>query len=276
MAQKTVKARTETKWWGAKDREKGRFSILELVKKGTLDLQTASILWLVVERKGSIIIASETPETGRTTLLSALLDLFPPSHTPLYIYGREPDLAALEETSPDNCYILAPEFGTRRAAYIWGKSISKIFKEVDKGYSLGTTLQADSPEEVFHFLRSKPISVSEKLFTNIDVIVNMRLAQGIRVIHRRVCQLTVTLPLTDKAKHRFTTLVGWEPDSDSHMHLRSSEALSTLALRLKMSENELEANLVSKRRRLNAWMDIGITKTGELSKALAKYYESRE
>ena len=276
MAQKTVKIRTETKWWGAKDREKGRLSILDLVKKGTLDLQTASVLWLVVERKGSIIIASEAPETGRTTLLSALLDLFPPSYTPLYMYGREPDFGMLKETDPDNCYILAPEFGTKRAAHIWGKHISNIFKAVSKGYSLGTTLHADSPEEVFHFLRSKPISVSEKLFTNIDVIVNMRLAQGIRITHRRVCQLTVTMPSADKGGHRFATLVGWEPDTDSHMHLRSPEALSALALRLKMDEDELGESLVIRRRRLKAWMDMGITKTGDLSKAVAKYYGSQE
>ncbi|MDA1188340.1 MAG: hypothetical protein O2854_01475 [Chloroflexi bacterium] len=281
MAQKTpitpkAKTRNEAKWWGAKDREKGRHSVLELVKKGTIDIETTAVLWLLMERKGSVVIASETPETGRTTLLSALLDLLPPSYTPIYLYGKDPDLAELKESDPESSYVLAPELGPDAAAHIWGKHVSSIFKTLDKGYSLATTVRADSPEEVFHLLQSKPVSLSEKLCNNIHAVVNMRLAQGVRVIHRRVCQVTVTGPVNGSKDYRMVTLVGWEPDSDSHMHMRSPETRSALAGRLNMDEDAMEEEITARRRRLKAWYDMGITSTNDLAKALDKYYNSRE
>ncbi|MBM3943860.1 MAG: hypothetical protein FJ317_00010 [SAR202 cluster bacterium] len=272
----TQKARNETKWWGAKGRETNRPSILNLVKSSTLDVEMAAVLWLLMERKGSVVVASEAPQVGKTTFLSALLDLMPPWYNAVYVYGKDADLGPLKENKPGSSYILAPELGPDSAAHVWGKSVVSIFKAMDKGFSLGTTFRADSPEEVFTTLQGKPASVPQKLLGNVHAIVNLRLVQGVRSVNRRVCQLTLTSHAEKGDGWRLVTLTGWEPDSDSHIHMKSSETRSALAARMEMDGDELEEDLTARQRRLRAWLDIGLTGTEDLRKAITKHYRSRE
>ena len=53
--------------WGLPGRGAGRLSILDLVGNNTLDLRLASLLWLLVEKKASVIVAAAPQLAGKTT-----------------------------------------------------------------------------------------------------------------------------------------------------------------------------------------------------------------
>ena len=50
--------RDSTAWWGETGRESNRPSLLGMVKNNTLDLRLAALLWLLIERRTSMIFAS--------------------------------------------------------------------------------------------------------------------------------------------------------------------------------------------------------------------------
>ena len=269
MAQKT---RNETKWWGETGRAEKRLSLLDLVKNGTLDVETAALLWLLVEKKGSLIVASQAPLAGKTTLLTALVDFIPPKYQPVYVYGGGSDSVPPADSKPSATYLLASELGPGNVS---GKSLVGLFKALSNGFSLGATVRADSPEEVFRTLSSGRAAVPGEHLARLHLIVNLRLVQGTRSINRRVSQLTLIAP-RDGSGWRMVTLAGWEPDDDSYIHMNSPETRETLASRLKMGADELDEELAGRSRRLKAWLDIRLTNAEQLRQAVLKYYDLRD
>ncbi|MBM3948839.1 MAG: hypothetical protein FJ312_06320 [SAR202 cluster bacterium] len=269
MAQK---ARNEAKWWGEEGRAQKRLSLLDLVKNHTLDVETAALLWLLIEKKSSVIVASQAPQAGKTTLLTALSDFIPPKYQPVYVYGGSSDAVPPADAKPNSTYLLASELGTGSVS---GKSLVGLFKALTKGYSLGATLRADSPEEVFRALSTGRTPVPAEQIARLHAIVNLRLVQGTRSINRRVSQLTLTVP-RDGSGWRMVTLAGWEPDDDSHIHMNSPETRETLASRLKMDAGDLDEELATRARRLQAWLDIRLTNAEQLRQAVLKYYDLRD
>ncbi|MCH7802101.1 MAG: hypothetical protein IIC24_11250, partial [Chloroflexi bacterium] len=69
---------TANDWWGGEGRSKNRLTILDLISNNTLSTELAALLWLLVEHKTSIITAAGPQLAGKTTLLTALLDLARP------------------------------------------------------------------------------------------------------------------------------------------------------------------------------------------------------
>ena len=76
-------------WWGGEDRASGRPSLLGLIENGTMDLRTAALLWLLVDCKSSILAAAGPQLAGKTTLLTTLLDLMPPTYRRILTRGRQ-------------------------------------------------------------------------------------------------------------------------------------------------------------------------------------------
>ena len=77
----------EANWWGGHHRSDDRLTLLDLVRNRTLDLDTAALLWLLVENRSSIVVAAAPQLAGKTTLLTALIDFMPPWHEKVYTRG---------------------------------------------------------------------------------------------------------------------------------------------------------------------------------------------
>ncbi|MCI0887120.1 MAG: type II secretion system protein E, partial [Chloroflexi bacterium] len=133
-------------WWGGEDRASGRPSILGLIDNGTLDLRTGALLWLLVDRKSSILAAAGPQLAGKTTLLTALLDLMPPAYRKILTRGRQEDFSFLKDAMPEETYLLVAELSDHTPAYLWGDAVKKLFDALDMGYSMLATMHADTPE----------------------------------------------------------------------------------------------------------------------------------
>ena len=80
-------AENVARWWGGQGRSDNRLTILDLVRNDTLDVTLASLVWLLVEKKASIIVAAGPQLAGKTTFLTAALDLAPPWYEQVYTRG---------------------------------------------------------------------------------------------------------------------------------------------------------------------------------------------
>ena len=137
------------RWWG-----RGRFgepeyrmSILELVKSGSLDLRLASLLWLMMEQRASILVAAGPSFAGKTTTLNALLDFLHPDVKEVRLNGWGEDFRFLKDATPSKTYIVAEEFSDY-GDYVWGETAQKAFNLLDDGFSLGGTIHARTAKEV--------------------------------------------------------------------------------------------------------------------------------
>ena len=79
----------DTMWWNFN--RPSTLSILDLVESKTLDLKLAGLLWLIMESRASVQVASEPIYAGKTTLLHSLLDLLPPDLQWYYLRGFSED-----------------------------------------------------------------------------------------------------------------------------------------------------------------------------------------
>ncbi len=219
-------------WWGGAGREQGRLTLLDLVRNNTLDLRTAALLWLLVERKASILVGAGPRLAGKTTLLTAILDLAPPWYELVHTRGRYEDFSFLGTTTPEKTYILVPELSDHTPAYLWDAGVLTIFQAMARGYSLAATMHADSPAEVMHMLQGYPVGLPRQLMHHLHVIVNIHVdgntwpgpGSGLSDVVRRVSRVSLTMP-----GPAFLTLAELDPATDSFLHKDSSEVSHALA-----------------------------------------------
>src|SRR4030067_269140 len=103
----------------------------------------AALFWICLERRGSLIRASEPPSAGKTTILTALFAFLPPE-TQVYFtrgWGETFDLPPLSDGVPT--YILVNEISDHLPVYSWGPYVVRAFELMAEGYCLGGTLHAD-------------------------------------------------------------------------------------------------------------------------------------
>ena len=153
----------EANWWGGHRRSDDRLTLLDLVRNHTLDLATAALLWLLVENKSSIVVAAAPQLAGKTTLLTALIDLMPPWHEEVYTRGQREDFAFLPDSDPLKTYILVPELSDHTPAYLWGDRVRTLFDALQSGHSTAATMHADTPEQVIAMLKAYPVDIPDTL-----------------------------------------------------------------------------------------------------------------
>ena len=263
-------SRNDAGWWGGRDRSAGRLTLLELVKNNTLDIEMAALLWLLVEKKSSIIVAAGPQLAGKTTLLTALTDLIPPWYEKVYTRGWDEDFSFLSETESANTYILVPEFSNHTPAYLWGDELKTLFQALERGYSVAATMHADSPEEVVGMLGGHPLNIPAEQIANLHAIVNLALVYGEQGLMRRVSQITLIGPGA-----RFTLLARWDSESDIFSHIQSPDVLAAVATRLDMSQEELEADLARRGERLESRTEQDFADAGELERLVAQHYQQQ-
>ena len=73
-------ARFPEGWWGYHWEPPTPMSAVELIGTPTIDSRLMATLWAVVARRRGVMLSSEAPQAGKTTLLSALVDFLPRRH----------------------------------------------------------------------------------------------------------------------------------------------------------------------------------------------------
>ncbi|MGH2356515.1 MAG: hypothetical protein ACRDGJ_00705 [Candidatus Limnocylindria bacterium] len=129
-------------------------SAVEIVGTGSIDARLMATLWAVVARRQSVMLASEAPQAGKTTTLSALVDFLPPDSIGVFLRGWWEDFGWLDDVPRERAYLLINEMSDHLPIYVWGRNARRALALAGEGWGLGATMHADSLDEALDALRS--------------------------------------------------------------------------------------------------------------------------
>jgi hypothetical protein len=140
-------------WWGYHWSLPRPMSVVEIVESGSLDQRLMAVLWAVVSRRRGVMLSSEAPMAGKTTTLSALVDLLPAGTVGVFLRGWRRDFAWTDEVGPDRGFMLINEMSDHLPIYVWGPNALGALQLAGSGYGLGGTMHADTLGEALGALR---------------------------------------------------------------------------------------------------------------------------
>lgn len=168
---------------------------MELVRDGVLDAELAGLLWLLLEARLPVLVAG-APGSGRTTLLTALLDLLPPDARAVPLAGAVEDFAWLPEApelgwrpephghgperpvpttasvaTPATTVLLAAELGDLPPDGTWGQHARIAIRALALGYGMAATMAADRLEAVLGRLREPPVGASDDELARLGIVL---------------------------------------------------------------------------------------------------------
>lgn len=250
-------------WWGWNWDPPVPMSISELLAARDLDARTAALCWLVLEAHGSILIAAEQPHSGKTTLVTALLDLVPSSVRRVFVRGWAETFDYLRHTDPRRTLLLANELSSHLPVYLWGPKAVEVFRTLRRGYAFASTLHADSAEEALAQLTGE-LGVETADLARIDLLLVMRLyraaplyvpGRAAGALLRRVVSVHRIAPANGDL--RLVPLVEWQAERDHHEHDDATQ-LELLCARRPGGKESLLAELDVRARFLDGLRASGV------------------
>jgi hypothetical protein len=204
--------------------------------------------------------------------------------------GRPP----VPEADPQRTYLLASELSSHLPVYTWGVHARVLIRALQRGYGLGTSMHADSLEEVFAQLQAAPVSARNDEIRSLGVVVILRL-YGPRgeVLHfpegsleaelgplqpwvrRRAVAVHYLRPVErDAAGHLQrrppAVLATWDPAADCFEHFAWGVS-SELALRVGRSDASFEREHAARTDFLRGLVATGVTGVSETRRAIHGY-----
>ena len=271
-------------WWGWHWSPPVPLSIIEIVEAGTLDRRTAALLWLLLESRRSIVLASEPPMSGKTTLLSALVAFLPSDTRPVFLRGLSETFDYARHADPARSYLLVNELSSHLPVYLWGPKATRMFRTLEAGFGVGTTMHADDVEGVLGQLRDDLLLTTDDL-ARLDVVGIMRtlrgdtpiqghddvppeMRYGADAIRRRL----VALHLVVREGDRIATplLAEWDPRGDEH-HVTLDPHLEDLARLTERSVLDFCLALQEREAFLADLATKGVRRPAAVSDAIAAY-----
>mgnify|MGYP006952619479 CR=1 FL=1 len=247
-------------WWGWNWEPPVPLSVTELLESGNFDARTAALTWLVLEAHGSLLISAEQPHSGKTTTLTAFLDFLPNATRRVFLRGWSETFDYLDQMDPATTLLLANELSSHLPVYLWGPKAVRVFRSLDRGYALGSTLHADSAAEAVEQLTGE-LGVEPRDLARVDLLAVMRLYSTSRGgLVRRV----VTLHRVDG----MVPLVTWDQATDTHRHDDDAQQ-ALLCARVRRPLAELRTELASRTRFLEGLLADGVRDIPAVRAAIA-------
>jgi hypothetical protein len=251
-------------------------SIIDLVNSGTLDCKLAALLWLIMEHRSSVLVASMPVFAGKTTLMHALLDFLPPGLRMIGLKGYFEDFKFVEHSQPQKSYLVSEEISNHGfSEYLWGFKAVKTFRLLSEGYALGATMHARSSEEAILMLY-RVLGIPLSLISHMGIIVNLLATNG-RTYEddpiRRISSVDLILP--DKEGLAIQVLAarpytenGFEYQTDNDLQ----KALSGKGL---IGKYSVSAEIETRTRFLNNLLQKGGSSRSEVRKAIHGYFGAK-
>jgi hypothetical protein len=142
-------------WWGYHWSLPQPMSAVEIVRSGSVDARLMAVLWAVMARRRGVMLASEAPQAGKTTTLSALVDFLPDHTVGVFLRGWAQDMGWTDEIGPDRGFLLVNELSDHLPIYVWGPNARAALHLAGSGYGFGGTMHADSLDEALACLRDE-------------------------------------------------------------------------------------------------------------------------
>lgn len=130
-------------------------SIAQLIALKSIDVETAALVWLLLEHRASFTIAGPTdpkPGVGKTTVLNALFQFLPEGTSLVYTSGMYEDFAftRLPNIDPATTYVLCNEVSDHQPFYMWGRVARQFLMLPTQGYHIATSVHADTIDDAIY------------------------------------------------------------------------------------------------------------------------------
>ncbi|MGH2613799.1 MAG: hypothetical protein ACRDJC_01045 [Thermomicrobiales bacterium] len=160
-------------WWGPSGVSPIRRSIGDLLRDGTIDLGSATVLWAALARGSSLAVVAGPSGAGKTTLLTALLAFLPPDMNRLYLRGCFETFSFLDDpaTIPVETALLVNEISPHLPVYLWGPAVERVLRAADDGFTVLATAHAESVPEFVSTLTGSPLRISAARVAAIHYVV---------------------------------------------------------------------------------------------------------
>ena len=132
-----------------------QLSMAEIIALGSVDAETAGLVWLLLEQGTSLTVAGPTdpqPGIGKTTTLNALLQFLPEGTGLAYMSGMYENFAFTRrsDVDPATTYALCNEVSDHLPIYMWGRIARRFLTLPAQGYHVATSVHADTIQDVMH------------------------------------------------------------------------------------------------------------------------------
>ncbi len=268
------------------------YTIVDLIKNNTMDLDVAALLWLAVEYEMNVIVSGGTA-SGKTVILNACMPFIPPNHRILSVEDtRElmlPDFlywTPLVTRSPNPegkgaitmLDLLVNSLRMRPDRIVLGEMRRKeeamvMFEAMHTGHSVYATMHANSASETVSRLVNPPLSVPANLLSsvNLNVVMFRDRRRGIR----RVFQVAEFNVRGDRADANI--IYRWIPENDKIIrHGESSRFFEDISRNTGMTQIEMDKNLEDKKKIINWLIKNNIRSLPEIGKIMDHYYSDKE
>lgn len=260
-------------WWGWHWSPPEPLSIVEIIDRGSMPPRLAALFWLGVERGSSLLIAAEPPLAGKTTILTALLGFARPEATAYFTRGMGEtfDLPPPNDSHPT--YILINEISDHLPVYTWGRYARRAFELLDEGYSLATTVHAESAAEALGILENE-LAIPRRHIANLTFVAALQLTHSGGRSLRRVSEVAFLRPsdLPGDELH-MSRIAAWNAQDDSFRVMDSAEAVTGLAAWAGLPEGDFLRELGRREEFLRELSGKGVTDLRRVQEAVIAYYE---
>ena len=267
------------------------YSVVDLITFGTISVEIAAYLWMLMEAKMSIMVIGSTG-SGKTTILNAITGLVDPDFK---IFSVE-DVSEIN-IKHKNWFSLISRtgFGTgdegeiglydliksgvrHRPDYIVvgeirGAEAYVMFQAMATGHVGLCTMHADSLESASKRLQQKPMDIpaSYMALMNCAIIIKRVKGQDGKSTRRamKVQEIKTSIDYHDAFK--------WDPKSDYFSpQLENSEMLQRIADQIGKNKDEILEEY-EKRKIILKWLvQRGIRKYDKVAEVIGKYYKDPE
>jgi hypothetical protein len=255
-------------WWGWHWQPPVPLSVMQIIADGSADLDLMALLWAMLSRRASVLVAAEPPMAGKTTTLTALLDLMPPDTCQVYLRGHYEtfDFVQQRDADPLRTYVLANEMSDHLAIYLWGSRIYKTFELLDKGYAIGSTMHAETVEDVIAILDSDPLFVPAEWIAKLTLVINLYVSSTYGPSVRRFNTVNMLEPGVGDERDgpvpgvRPVLLSRWDRSDDTFEHrFQSPEIREKLAAWAGCTPKEWEVDVAQRKAHLEKMAEQGVT-----------------
>ncbi|HVB23962.1 MAG TPA: hypothetical protein VNG51_18645 [Ktedonobacteraceae bacterium] len=154
-------------------------SVAQIIALGSVDAETAALIWLTLEHGASLTVAGPTdpqPGIGKTTTLNALLQFLPEGTALAYMSGMYENFAftRLPEVNPATTYALCNEVSDHLSIYMWGRVAQRYLALPMKGYHIATSVHADTIDDVLAMYQ-RDLHLKPEEIRRLGLIINIGL-----------------------------------------------------------------------------------------------------
>jgi hypothetical protein len=172
-------------WWGPTLASPPARSLLDLTRDGVVSPETAALLWTIVARGDSLVVAAGPSGAGKTTLLTSLLDALPPERPVYVVRGIHERFARV----PPGAAQLVSEISPHLPMYAWGDVVPRLLGFARSGHQVLTTMHARSVEEIVGQLAGPPLRVPTETLADFGHVALLDVRRADDAIARRVTRV---------------------------------------------------------------------------------------